>query len=235
MDKRKIIILIIIFIIIASLSSFIYLNYITDYTYEDNKISITIPAQTKFNILGSENDYWTFVKYNSTDENNITVNLMKLKNPDIDDPTIQSDLFKTYKSEIIKDLTINKKYEVVSVAENYTIYHNKENNTYTSLIFFDNMCVVVMITCNNSIELIDTISDSFVLKAFNTLGLTLKKVDNNIPVKNVNDAPVTSSSNEKTNSNVKVINGVIYTLEDGIMYELHPGEPGYDEEILKYT
>lgn len=38
------------------------------------------------------------------------------------------------------------------------------------------------------------------------------------------------------NDNTKVINGVIYTQEeDGLIYELHPGDPGYEKEIKKYS
>lgn len=185
MNKRKSILLVIIAIIIAVVvASVIYLTYIADYTYKDERISVTVPAQTKFNITANNNEAWTFVRYNSSDENNITIDLMKLKQSDVTIFGINLDLFETSKNVITKDLTQNKSYKVVTVTENYTIYYNKEKNRYAALLFDKDKRIITMICCDSSSELMNKLANSFELKSFTTEGLDIVNIDNNTDTNN---------------------------------------------------
>ncbi|MEA4957212.1 hypothetical protein SDC9_08485 [bioreactor metagenome] len=58
---------------------------------------------------------------------------------------------------------------------------------------------------------------------------TISDVDNKAKIMKSNE------DSNQSEGNTKVINGVIYTKEeDGLIYELHPGDPGYEKEIKKY-
>ena len=152
--------------------TFVYLTYIADQTYDDDRISVTVPAQTNFNISASKDDKWTFVRYNSSDDNNITIDLMKPSDNELN-------LYDASKKVLRKSLTEGSNYTELIVSDNYTIYYDKEKKRYATFIFDDHKKVVVLICCDNSRELIEILAKSFVLKEFNTIGLNVVDVGNN--------------------------------------------------------
>ncbi|WP_297898430.1 hypothetical protein [Methanobrevibacter sp.] len=180
MDKKRVIIIGIIIAIIAIVGSIAYLTYVADYTYEDDRISISVPAQTKFTINATHDDYWTFVNYESNDKNNISIKICKLdSNQNISFLGIPLDVFGMTKSATILELTENQSYKAVNITENYTVYYNSEKNKYIALIFDANKQTIVIISCDNSSELINKLASSFILKTFTTTGLKIVTIDNN--------------------------------------------------------
>lgn len=190
-----------------------YLTYISDYTYEDERISISVPAQTKFNIAAEKNNAVTSIHYNSSDKNNITIDIMKIDDSNSSLFGLKIDLFGTAKDLIVKDLTENKSYEVVSVTENYTIYYNKEKNRYATLIFDEERKTINLICCDNSSELINNLAESYILKSFNTNGLKLINIDNNNTSTNTTTKTTTPTSNNENTK--KGIPGKDYPHPDG--------------------
>ncbi|MGL6298631.1 MAG: hypothetical protein ACRC1M_05620 [Methanobacteriaceae archaeon] len=179
MDKKQIsIILIAAIAILAVAGSIVYFTYVADYTYQDDRISVTVPTQTKFSVNAYHNDYWTGINYSSNDKNNISIKLLKLDNTgNISLFGVPIDVFGMMKSATIKELTTNKSYKEVNMTENYTVYYNKEKDNYIALFFDMDKKIVIMISCDGSSELINKLASSFMFKAFNTNGLVIEKIN----------------------------------------------------------
>lgn len=203
MNKKQIILIGIIAVIIIA-SAIVYLTYIADSNYEDDRISVLVPAQTKFNINATHADYWTGVNYNSNDKNNISISILKLDNSEnISLFGVPLDLFGMTKSATIKELTENQSYKEVNITENYTVYYNSEKNNYIVLLFDANKETITMISCDNSSELINKLASSFVLKSFNTNGLEIINIDNNITYKNTTTKTTETSYENKEKEKTK--------------------------------
>jgi len=179
MRLRNKILIIIALIIVLAVSAFIYLSYIADYTFEDDRISLTVPAQTSFSVSAGNNEYFTIIKYYSNDENNITIDLIKPQNDSMTIYGVKLDVYKIAKKIFSKDLMDNNSYEVVKDTENLTIYHNKEKNRYTAFVYDEDKKVIAMVCCDNSQELVEKLAKSLVIKSFTTSGLNVANLDNN--------------------------------------------------------
>jgi len=192
MNQKNLLLIIIGLVVVLAATSFVFLTYIADYTFEDERISVSVPAQTTFKVTASKGTGGTSIKYNSNDK--IIIDLIKVD----DTGTIfGADAYDIVKNVLQKDLADNKNYTVVSVTDNYTIYYNKEKNQYSVLIFDDNKKVVVQIACDSK-ELIEKLANSFVLKAFTTSGLEISKTnDNNTGNNTSNTSPNQNKQKDK--------------------------------------
>jgi len=233
MDKDKIIIIAIIVLVIISIACFVYDIYIKDYTYEDDLISMIVPAQTEFEVYTTDsNNSWASIDYSSNDKNNITVDIKKLESSTTPISESELDIFNSEKTSLLDDLTGNKNYEFVEDTDYYTLYQNKEINRYVALIFAEEEGIIITIACDDSSELINKIADSFVLISFDTTGLPLKNdnistnttaendIDGNNTSKDTsktNSSDSTSNSNKSNNKNPNYVkNGDVYTDENGV-------------------
>jgi len=217
MEQKNLIIIIIALVIVLAVTTFVYLAYIADYTFEDERIRVTVPAQTQFNINASKNDYWTFIRYNSSDNNNITIDLIKPQSNTVSFFGIELDVYETSKKILIKEFSINQNFTIVGVTDNYTIYYNKEKNRYAALIFDDTHKVIIMISCDNSKELIEKLAKSFVFISFDTTGLDIAKIDENN----------TSSNGSRSNSYGDLRD--LYDYDYDYIYDYDYGDDYEDE------
>lgn len=198
---NKILIIILIIAIIIVTSAFVYLTYIADHTYEDERISITVPAQTTFNINATYTDYWTGVEYNSNDTNNISIRILRFNTQNMSFLGVPIDFFSIAKTSIQGDLTKNQNYTEVSITENYTVYYNKEKDKYVALFFDENKKTITLISVDGDSDLINMLASSFILKSFNTNGLELIKV-NDTNSSNVSTDNISNSNVVKNNSEI---------------------------------
>ena len=200
MDKKNIIIIVIALVILV-VGSFIIFYYIADYPFEDERIKISVPAQTSFNITATTGGGWTIIRYNSSDENNIIIDLMKPGKLDASVLGVELDLYGITKNVMVNDLTENKGYKIETVRENYTVYFNLEKNNFIALLFDDEKEVIVMISCDDSHELISKLAGSFVLKSFTTEGLKIENVqytESNTATNNTTTVQIENNSSSIT-------------------------------------
>jgi hypothetical protein len=229
------IILIGIIAIIIIASSIFYLIYIVDYTYEDDRISINVPAQTKFSINASHTDYWTGVNHVSNDKNNISIKILRLNsNKNISLFCVSLDLFGITKAATMKELTENQSYNEAIITENYTVYYNEEKDNYLVLLFDADKEIITIISCDNSSELISTLAISFVLKSFNTNGLKIINIDTNNTSTNTVHTTKKSKEKEKTKYERYVEDAINDPRGDGTKNTAMSEEEFYESGQDKY-
>lgn len=194
--NKKIIIAIIAFIAIAALSLF-YTYYIADYTYEDERISITVPAGTAFNIKAEDaGGDLSKITYNDTSDKNIVIKIISLPDMNLLGVSMKNIALKAQ-----EDSLKNESYTPIQITENYTIYQNNETGRYNALIKNPGFNGYVLIGCNGELEDIVKLAKSFKFKSYTTEGLTVEHIDNNT-TNTTTPANITKQSNQvSTNSN----------------------------------
>ncbi|GLI12408.1 hypothetical protein MARBORIA2_14980 [Methanobrevibacter arboriphilus] len=227
MENKRIIIIFVTMIILLIIISGISIATLTAYNqYEDDYIDLEISKDTKFKI---DINNTTGLTYNSTKDNtNIKIYSLNTENN-----TLNNTTYDLAKEKILKDLN---QYELNPSKHNYdgTVYKIKNtttnNITYSILLFNDDKNSIILLKSDNIDSLIH-MGETLILKKpfyIETEDVSTSNI-NTIVSKKSSDQPYTYPDG------TRVIDGVIYTPEDGIIYELHPGEPGYEKEIKKYT
>ena len=200
MNKKIILIILIIAIAIISVG-FYYFTYIADHTYSDERMSITVPPGTTFNITAKDTGGdFSSITYNDSSKKNIVVKMMK-----VPESSFFGVSMKDYTIQLQENILTNKSYISVKVTDNYTIYYNNQTGRYNALIRNPGFNGYVGIGCNGNLDDIEQLAKSFKFKSYTTEGLTIEHVNtsnnetNTISNNTVNGTTTSSTSN--TNSN----------------------------------
>lgn len=192
-------ILIIIAIVVAvAVSAFIYFNYIGDNTYEDERISINIPAGTEFNITAENINTTGFsqIVYNDSSDKNIVIRMIMVPDTSILGMSVKDITLNAHEKSIL-----NESYSVVKITENYTIYKNNETGRYNALIKNPGFNGYVLIGCNGVEEDIVKLAESFKFKSYTTDGLSIINVKSNT-TNTTNTSNTVSNSGENTDNSL---------------------------------
>ncbi len=228
MNKKKILIIVGILAIIIIASSLIYITFIADQTYEDDRLSISVPAGTEFNIKAVDaGNGLSKIIYNDTSDKNIVIVMTYIPNSTVFGVSM-GDLGIGLQEETLK----NQSYNSVRITENYTIYKNEKTGRYNALIRNPGYTGYVLIGCNGEIEDIVKLADSFKFKSYTKEGLQIEKVNNtsnitdnstNTPTKTVKTESKKTTKKTTTKEltsedieNGNVNNGDTYTDDFGV-------------------
>lgn len=218
MDKKIMGIIVGVIIIIAA--SLFYVFYIADYTYSDERMSITVPAGTNFNITAKDaGGDFSSVIYNDSSKKNIVIKMIKVPETSLFGVTM-----KDYTLRLQETSLKNDSYTSVQVTDNYTIYYNNKTGRYNALIKNPGFNGYVLIGCNGNLEDIIKLAESFKFKSFTTQGLTIEHV--NSTSNTTTNSNTTLNSTNTTNNNQTTTksseNDYIY-LDEGESAPYHDG------------
>lgn len=226
--NKKIIIILVTIIILSIAIIGVSITSLTAYNqYEDDYINLEVSKDTEFKININNSSGLT---YNATKDNtNIWIYSL-----DPENNTVSNTTYDLAKEENLKQL---KQYELNPTKHNYdgTVYKinntTTNNVTYSIILFNDDKNSIIIMKSDNIDSLIH-MAETLILKKPFYIEIENQEVE----ISNKNTKVSKKSSNEPYTypDGTRVIDGVIYTPEDGIIYELHPGEPGYEKEIKKY-
>lgn len=231
MNKKIIIILIVILVLIIAIITTSIFYFDSYEKYEDQYINVELPSDMEFKINMNKS---SGLIYNSSKENT-TIWIYSLEPNNF----LANDSYKIAKDEILNQM---KQYEFNPSKHNYdgVVYKIKNtttgNSTYAITLFYDDKNSIILLTSDNLDTLIH-MANTFKLIRPYFIQILNNDTSSNIPADTSNKKPYEPESDEPYTfkDGTRVIDGVIYTPEDGVIYELHPGEPGYDKEIKKYT
>ncbi len=213
MDKKIISGIIVIIAAVAVISLF-HVFYVADFTYTDERISVTVPAGTSFDVKAEDSGSgYSKIVYNDTSDKDIVIKLMA-----IPDTNILGVSVKDMALKLQEDALKNESYVSVKITENYTIYKNNGTGRYNALIKNPGFNGFVLIGCNGDLDDITKLAESFRFKSYTTEGLTVEKTNtssNNATVNNTSTAPNTSTGKQSTKE-------YIY-LDEGEEAPYHPG------------
>lgn len=199
--KNKILIIVLIALVIA-IGSFIYLTYIADQTYEDERISITVPAGTQFKMKAEDaGSGFSRITYNDTSDKNIVIRMINTPDTTLFGVSAKDITIKSQENGLI-----NESYKSVKITENYTIYKNEETGRYNVLIDNPGFNGYILIGCNGDLEDIVKLADSFKFKSYTTEGLIVETVDTSNITDNSTNTSTTNSNptpTKKTTENSK--------------------------------
>jgi|GEM_PF-3578557 len=219
MNKKTILIILIIAIAVIAVGV-IYFTYIADHTYQDERMSITVPQGTQFNITATDaGGDFSSVIYRDSSKKNITIKMIKVPETSLFGVSMKDYVLKLENNDIK-----NQSYVSVKVTDNYTIYYSNKTGRYGAIIRNPGFNGYVTIGCNGNLDDITNLVESFKFKSYTTEGLTIQQVNNTDTTNNTSNTTIVNNTTTTTskNSNQKSSSKLTY-LKEGEAAPYHEG------------